>query len=239
MLREKPALLSEFLERALQSESYNAKYAPALLALLSSPLPEEFPHPSSIIPYFLQCVRRATESTTLETMRPLYIMASNGYSYIGELMSGDRRRHLGKQIGRFVKKAGGPVELTAMALATMAHIASMPGSGPVDGEGNTDPTDLFAGRKAPMILALITNIVISWTEDDQSKYDETAENIRMVIPVAHVATDSAKSELIKSPQELGVKRLLEKCTSRDLHPDVLSEVGTFFVVEFVVYWLSF
>lgn len=223
MLREKPALLSEFLERALQSESYNSKYAPALLALLSSPLPEEFPHPSSIIPYFLQCVRRATESTTLETMRPLYIMASNGYSYIGELMSGDRRRHLSKQIGRFVKKAGGPVELTAMALATMAHIASMPGSGLIEGEGS-DPNDLFAGKKAPMILALITNIVISWTEDDMSRYDETAENIRMVIPVASVATDSAKEELIQSQQELGMKRLLEKCTSKVLHPDVLSEV---------------
>lgn len=228
MLQEKPALISDFIEHALQSETHNTRYGPALLALLSSPLPEEFPHPASVIPYFLQCVRRATEKTTLETMRPLYIMAANGYSYIGELMSGDRRRHLSKQISRFVKKAGGPYDLTAMALATMAHIASMPGSGPVDAEGNTDPVDLFGGKKAPMILALITNIVISWTDNERARWDETAENIRMVVPIAEVATEGTKEVVLKSVQDqAAIRRLLEKCTSKELHPEVLSEVWTY------------
>lgn len=223
MLKEKPALISEFVERSLKSEAYNMKYAPALLALLSSPLPEEFPHPVSVIPYFIQRVRAATENTTLENMRPLYIMASNGYGYIGELMSPDRRRQLSKQINRLIKKVAGQLELTAMALATLAHLAMVPGN--VDAEGGDDDVvEMFSGKKGPTLLGLITNIVISWIDDEKMKDEEAAENIAMVIPIANVASNNTNPELLKTLLDTGVKRLLEKCAGKEMQPGVLSEV---------------
>ncbi|RJE21573.1 hypothetical protein PHISCL_06093 [Aspergillus sclerotialis] len=83
LLERYPAILDQFLEQAL--ENGHSEYIPTCVAILSSPLPENFISPARLSPFILSLINRMGESPSGETISPLYKLMTGLQSSPGVL----------------------------------------------------------------------------------------------------------------------------------------------------------
>ncbi|CUS13079.1 unnamed protein product [Tuber aestivum] len=227
MLHEKRTLLETLLRNANRDGNNWEKYAPACLALLSSPLPCEFPVPALILPVFLHCVEVATKNPCTESIKDVYILVSNGHGYLAELLTPSQKSLLTDRLSGFLTTSDNAVLL--LALTTMSCIGPVldgMGSGNAANKGEETrqkggTKDFFSGRKAVKVMNLVTNIVIDVASRDSGDLEYCLEQIRLATVIASNMTEKVKESLVDNT--LNIKKLVEKIQRPGLERRALRE----------------
>jgi len=210
----------------LVADSVDLQFSPALISLLSNPLPVELPPPGALVPFFLKCLERATKAPSISTIQPLYILVANGYKNLTLRMSESQKHNFTKRMAGFLTEkpnADMNVFLT-YCLTTLAHMHLALSSGsdtksrPQEGNGHKPfaIADIFQGKKAPTVLNLVINIVNHFASmETNSDWRETIRIIRMASVIASAVSDSVKANDALAADSANVKRLLEKAKTHE------------------------
>ncbi|KAA8912842.1 hypothetical protein FN846DRAFT_931736 [Sphaerosporella brunnea] len=226
MLLQKPILLDTLMRGALQDDMNFQKFSPALVALLSTPLPPHSPPPAKLVAFFLRCLDRATKSPSISTIRPLYVLVANGYKHLTHQMSESQSHSFTKRMAGFLaEKVSADTDVNTFltyCLATLAHMH-------LASRGKTAAIgEIFQGKKAPMVLTLVINIVnvLASHETGVVDWQEKVKIIKMATVIATAVSDQVKANGASSSDAASLARLLEKAKAQE-DPRVVSEVVQF------------
>lgn len=210
--------------------TFGLQYSPALIALLSNPLPPAFSPPAKLVVFFLKCLDKATKTPTISTIRPLFVLVANGYNRLSLQMSESQSYNFVKRMTGFMTDPGRAdmnVFLT-YCLATLAHmhLATVSAGGePKTGEEKKPSAigEFFQGRKAPNVLSLILNIVNALVSPETKvDWQEKVQIIRMATVIASALRVNGSTK----EDAANLRRLLEKTKTQD-GSRVVSEVLDF------------
>jgi len=214
MLSQKPALLDTLIRSALRDDLNFDRFSPALVALLSTPLPPTFSPPAKLVAFFLKCLDRATQAPSIDTIRPLYVLVANGYSHLALQMSENQNFNFAKLMaGLLVDKGNANVNwFLVYCLATLAHMHLA-----CDAKVRLWAIrELFRGKKGASVLGLIINIVcVLASPDNQVDWREKVQVVRMATVAANAVSNTVKSTSASNSNAATLKRILEKTMALD------------------------
>ena len=226
MLAQKPVLLDSLIRNTLQDDMNFEKFSPALVALLSTPLPPTFPPPAKLVSFFLKCLDKATKAPSITTIRPLYVLVANGYRHLALQMSESQSHSFAKRMAGFLAEKGSAnVNWFLMyCLATLAHmhLASNTDEGKSRAIG-----EIFQGKKAPTVLGLAINVVnLLASPETKIDWQEKVRVVKMATVVVNAVSDTVKANGATSADTASLRRLLEKTKALD-DDRVVSEILQF------------
>lgn len=205
------------------------QYSPACLALLSNPLPPEFPPPALLVPFFLRGVEVATRKPSHDSIKAIYTLVSNGYDHMAELLTPAQKIQLRDRMAGFINTADRGILLLALAtLACIGHVledndeTSLIVS--VDNRQTRGNKDFFHGKKAIKLLQLVTNIAIDLASKESIDCENTMEELRLASVIVTAVGDGVKDSLSSDKHSLNTVKLLEKAQRPGLNEGVLKEV---------------
>lgn len=205
------------------------QYSPACLALLSNPLPAEFPPPALLVPFFLRGVEVATRKPSHESIRAIYTLVSNGYDHMAELLTPAQKIQLRDRMAGFINTADRSILL--LALATLARIGHVLEDNDetsslvsMDNRQTRGNKDFFHGKKAIKLLQLATNIAIDLASKESTDCENTIEELRLASVIVTAVGDGAKDSLPSNKDSLNTTKLLEKVQRPGMNEGVLKEV---------------
>lgn len=205
------------------------QYSPACLALLSNPLPAEFPPPALLVPFFLRGVEVATRKPSHESIRAIYTLVSNGYDHMAELLTPAQKIQLRDRMAGFINTADRSILL--LSLATLARIGHVLEDNDetsslvsVDNHQARGNKDFFHGKKALKLLQLATNIAIDLASKESTDCENTIEELKLASVIVTAVGDGVKDSLPSNKDSLNTTKLLEKAQRPGLNEGVLKEV---------------
>jgi predicted nucleic acid-binding Zn-ribbon protein len=204
------------------------QFSPALVALLSTPLPPQSPPPAKLVAFFLKCLDRATKSPSISTIRPLYVLVANGYKHLTLQMSENQSHGFAKRMTGFLaEKCSADTDVNTFLTYCLATLAHMHLATEIKSGKTTAIGEFFQGKKAPMVLTLVINIVnVLASPETRRDWQEKIGLIRMATIIASAVSDQVKANGASSSDAASLVRLLEKARAQE-DTRVVSEVLQF------------
>lgn len=205
------------------------QYSPACLALLSNPLPSEFPSPALLVPFFLRGVEVATRKPSQDSIKAIYTLVSNGYDHMADLLTPAQKIQLRDRMAGFINTTDRSILLLALAtLACIGHVLEGNDETRLLTSGDNRQTrgnkDFFHGKKAMKLLQLATNIAIDLASKESTDCENTMEELKLATVIVTAVGDGVKDSLPFSTDALNTAKLLEKAQRPGLNEGVLKEV---------------
>lgn len=191
-----------------------------ITALLSNPLPPEYPPPARLVHFLVKCLDRLLLSPSVERIRPVYAVVSNGHTHLALHLMGDWSlafaRHISQILTGLVSLDTRLAVYLTYGLAALAHIYLVPHDRfpghPQDHQHLLGTiSELFEGAQAPIVL----NVVISTayhlaSADTPGHWQDKVEVFRLATEVANAIGGAVKARAVVAAAVDKLHLLLEK-----------------------------
>lgn len=171
----------------------------------------------------------ATKKPSKDSIKAIYILVSNGYGHLAELLTSAQKIQFRDRMAGFINTTDRNVLLLALAtLACISHaLEDNDASAPTSSEHNRQARgnkDFFHGKKAIKLLQLTMNIAIDLASKEPSDCEDIMEKLKLATVIVTAVGDEVKSSLPSSKDTLNTAKLLEKVQRPGLSKGILEEV---------------